>query len=80
MANDKKNGTGKRYGVRYGRTLREKASAAEKESRSRQVCPFCSKAAVKRLSLGIWHCSKCKNKFTGAAYAIKRDAKVEVSQ
>ncbi len=70
-------GTADRYGVRYGRTTRVKVSAIEKDLRSRQTCPFCTKKTVKRVASGIWNCNNCKAKFTGAAYKIKREIKNE---
>jgi len=61
----------KRFGPRYGPRLKNKIAQIEAVQRSRQVCPYCKKKAVKRLSLGIWHCRKCEKKFTGKAYSIK---------
>ncbi|MDO8656077.1 MAG: 50S ribosomal protein L37ae [Nanoarchaeota archaeon] len=58
----------KRFGARYGRTLRAKFAKIEMVQRAKQKCPYCNKTAVKRLSMGIWNCTKCKIKFTGKAY------------
>jgi large subunit ribosomal protein L37Ae len=70
----KKSGLGavKRYGVRYGTTNKVNAAVIEKEQRKRQLCPFCRKAKVKRVSVGIWECGKCMKKFSGAAYFLKQ--------
>ena len=61
-------GTAGRYGVRYGKKVREKVSEIEKRQKSRHVCPRCSLPYVRRLSKGIFICKKCDNKFTGQAY------------
>ncbi|MBW3003070.1 50S ribosomal protein L37ae [Candidatus Woesearchaeota archaeon] len=71
MVDTKKNpklGAARRFGARYGRTLKHKFSEIEKIHRSKHVCPYCRKEAVKRISAGIWSCSKCNSKFTGRAY------------
>lgn len=60
----------KRFGARYGRTLREKVAKIDHESRRRHACPYCSRVAVKRQAAGIWHCRKCSKTFTGRAYTL----------
>lgn len=82
MAGKKKVTTAKRFGVRYGRTNKEKVSKIEAESRKRHKCPYCNYTSVKRISVGIWGCKKCGSKFSGQAYiptqrAIKRGVKAE---
>mgnify|MGYP006278354583 FL=1 len=64
----KKTGSAKRFGVRYGRTSREKVAALENEMQQQQLCPYCRKKGVKRVSSGIWNCKKCNSTFTGQAY------------
>lgn len=73
-------GSAKRLGVRYGRTTRQKIGDIEKVLRSKQKCPYCAKNKVKRIAAGIWQCRGCNNKFSGAAYAIKKEEKAEVEQ
>jgi len=81
MANKKKSsGSAKRFGVRYGRTTREKVGKIEKLVRSRQKCPYCSKNNVKRIALGIWNCRTCDAKFSGGAYTLKKEVKTEVTK
>jgi len=63
-------GSTKRFGARYGRKLKVKFSKIETEQRKFHKCPYCSKMAVKRISMGIWNCRKCKAKFTGKAYSV----------
>lgn len=83
MAQAKRTST-KRFGVRYGRTLRDKLAPLEKASRKVYKCPYCSKNAAKRVSVGIWQCSKCNAKFASKAYNIQyskqtRESLMEIS-
>lgn len=61
-------GTAGRFGVRYGRRIREKVAELEKKSRSLYKCPYCNKIKVKRVFSGVWQCKSCSSKFTGKAY------------
>jgi large subunit ribosomal protein L37Ae len=72
MAIEKKLGSVKRFGPRYGRKIKEKLANIELEHRKLQKCPYCNHTKVKRLSAGIWYCKKCESKFTGKAYSIKK--------
>src|SRR3989344_4175507 len=60
----------KRFGVRYGRTLRSRLAKIEILQKKSQLCPYCFKTGVKRLSFGIWECSKCTSKFTHDAFFL----------
>jgi large subunit ribosomal protein L37Ae len=72
MANaEKKFGSIKRFGARYGRRIKDKIAEIEKKSKKLGKCPFCNKIAAKRVAVGIWECRKCKAKFSGNAYYIK---------
>jgi large subunit ribosomal protein L37Ae len=62
--------SGKRFGTRYGPRNKEKFAILEKEQRKLQICPFCKKEKVKRISAGIWECRKCSAKFSGKAYSL----------
>jgi ribosomal protein L37AE/L43A len=33
--------------------------------------------AAKRVATGIWHCSKCKAKFTGKAYDVAKKIRIK---
>lgn len=70
MAEQYKYGSTKRFGSRYGRTIKHNFAKIEKEQRKLHKCPYCNKIAVKRLAVGIWYCRKCEAKFTGKAYTI----------
>jgi len=61
-------GPTKRFGARYGRTVKHKLAKIERALKQNHECPYCMKKKVKRMSVGIWHCSKCKALFTGKAY------------
>ncbi|MBU2639771.1 MAG: 50S ribosomal protein L37ae [Nanoarchaeota archaeon] len=63
-------GTTGRFGVRYGRTTRTKLKLIEAKQKATYKCPFCTYKKVKRVSAGIWFCSKCNKKFAGRAYEI----------
>jgi large subunit ribosomal protein L37Ae len=60
-------GSIKRFGTRYGRPLKLKLAKVEVEQKKRHKCPYCSKPKVSQISFGIWHCEKCKAKFTARA-------------
>jgi len=77
MAKQEKAKSTKRFGARYGRTVKERFGAIESEQRKLHKCPYCEKEKVKRLSPGIWQCKKCNAKFTGRAYTITSKKKVK---
>lgn len=61
-------GSVKRFGPRYGRTVKTKVAKIEQMQRAKHKCTYCSNVKVKRVSAGIWQCGKCEAKFTGRAY------------
>ena len=71
----KKAGLGplKRYGVRYGKTNKERSAKIEVEQRKPQPCPSCLKPSARRLAVGIYQCRKCNTKFTGRAYSVTQE-------
>ena len=72
MADKKKLGSVKRFGARYGRRVKHKLAEIEAVQRGKHTCPYCRAQRVKRVAAGIWECRKCKSKFTGKAYTIKK--------
>jgi len=70
MAKVKKHGSVKRFGARYGKTPKEKLGQIEKEQNKKHKCPYCHFNKVKKVSLGIWQCTKCGAKFTSKAYKV----------
>lgn len=70
MGKTKKIGHAGKFGVRYGKTIRERFNAVESKQKKKQMCPFCRKPKAKRTSKGIWGCAACGKNFAGAAYYI----------
>lgn len=61
----------KKFGVRYGATIKKKYDDAQTKLKEKKKCPYCSKfGTVKRLAKGIWECSRCSAKFAGKAYSL----------
>tara|TARA_Y100000294_G_C8481742_1_gene307047 strand:+ start:77 stop:376 length:300 start_codon:yes stop_codon:yes gene_type:complete len=77
MAKKKSLGSVKKFGPRYGRTVKKKFGIIETEQRKLHECPYCSYDKVKRIAVGIWRCNKCKAKFSGKAYSIKKEITVK---
>lgn len=59
-----------RFGARYGKKIRDKLVKVEVKQRIKQTCPFCEKKGVKRISNGIWNCTKCGKKFASNTYYL----------
>jgi len=59
-----------RFGARYGKTVRSRLSKVEERQRKKQVCPFCHKPGIKRVSKGIWECPRCNKKFASDIYYL----------
>ncbi|MEM5872151.1 MAG: 50S ribosomal protein L37ae [Candidatus Aenigmatarchaeota archaeon] len=68
MAKTKKVSTAGRFGVRYGKGVRDRIIEIEKVQKVKHICPQCFKKTLKRISPGIWYCKKCGLKFAGKAY------------
>ncbi len=68
MGKTKKVGSAGRFGVRYGRRLRQRIIEVEKAKKEKKPCPNCYKPALKRVTAGVWVCKKCGAKFAGKAY------------
>jgi len=66
----KKVGISRKYGCRYGSSLRKLMKKFETMQRQRYVCPFCGKAAIRKISVGIWRCKACKKKLAGGAWEL----------
>lgn len=74
MAEKNKLGSAKRFGARYGRTVKHRLAKIEKEQRKRHKCPYCAKSAVRRVFAGVWHCKSCGAKFTSRAYTVTKQS------
>ena len=66
----KKTKSAGRFGARYGKTVKMRLVKVEIKQRVKQKCPFCERIGVKRVSNGIWNCSKCKKKFASNTYHL----------
>ena len=68
----KKTGLGpvKRFGARYGRTVKHRRAKVEYEQQADHKCPYCSRTRLSRDAFGIWICRKCGSKFTAKAYTV----------
>ena len=66
----KKTKSAGRFGARHGKRPRAKLILVESKQRLKQACPFCKKLGVKRISKGIWKCSKCNKKFASDTYYL----------
>jgi large subunit ribosomal protein L37Ae len=66
----KKTKSAGRFGARYGRSVRIKLVKVEEKQRKKQKCPYCEKLGAKRLSKGIWKCSKCNKKFASNTFYL----------
>ncbi len=71
MAEKERYGLMKRFGPRYGRTNKLNFAKIEILQRKLHKCPYCRYERVKRVTNGIWQCTKCNEKFTGRAYYPK---------
>lgn len=67
-----KHGSVKRFGPRYGRTLKNKTGHIESLQKKSYACPKCHYERVKQNTTGIWECSKCDAKFTSKAFTITK--------
>ena len=70
MKEKKTLGSAKRYGTRYGATLKRKVAVIEAVQRSEQKCPYCNKHAARWMTIGVYECTKCGAKFTAKAYGV----------
>lgn len=67
----KKTKSAGRFGARYGRSVRTRIVAVESKQKQKQKCPFCKNLKAKRISKGIWECSKCGKKFASNTYHLE---------
>ena len=77
MAKNKAASSTKRFGPRYGKTVKVKFGTIEAQQRAKYPCPSCSRTQVKRMSAGIWQCQKCGHKFANKAYTVSSVQKIQ---
>ena len=73
-----KHGSVKRFGTRYGRTLKNKMGNIESLQKKEYTCPKCHYEKVKQSTTGIWECGKCGAKFTSKAYTVSKLSALKV--
>lgn len=64
----KKTKSAGRFGARYGKKVRIEIVAVEEKQKKKQECPMCKRLGIKRISKGIWKCSKCGKKLASGTY------------
>lgn len=64
----KKSGLSAKFGARYGVKIRRQITEVGKKAKQKYACPVCNYKSIRRISSGIWKCSKCGLTFTGGAY------------
>lgn len=64
----KKRGSAGRFGPRYGVRVRRRTTEIDATKSKRYVCPECNHESLRRVSTGIWRCTRCNNTFAGGAY------------
>ncbi|MCD6431167.1 50S ribosomal protein L37ae [Candidatus Bathyarchaeota archaeon] len=64
----KKVGPTRGLGARYGATVRKRYVKIVTQMKKPHRCPRCGFPRVKRVSVGVWRCTKCGFTFTGGAY------------
>ena len=62
-----------KFGVGYGRNIRNRYNEIESSQRQTQPSPFHPTGRAKRLSAGIWKCMKTGKIFAGHAYYLKEN-------
>ncbi|MFW5865691.1 MAG: 50S ribosomal protein L37ae [Nanoarchaeota archaeon] len=69
----------KRFGSRYGKTVKDKFGSIESMQRHKYKCPYCSREQVKRAGTGIWQCKKCDAKFASKAFTVREVPSIQTS-
>lgn len=67
----------RRFGVRYGRTVKKKLGKVEAQQKKLHPCPYCRYVAVKWQATGIWHCRKCRKQFTSRAFTVAKPSAIK---
>jgi len=62
-----------KFGVGYGTRAKKKFNKVESLQRKKQKSPFHPTGFAKRISPGIWKCSKTGTIFAGHAYHLEKE-------
>jgi large subunit ribosomal protein L37Ae len=76
----KRFGSVKRFGPRYGRTLKDRLSVVEQEQKKNHRCPYCTYDRVRQLTVGIFLCTKCGSKFASKAFTVAKVASIKTQE
>ena len=68
----------RRFGSRYGATIRKRVEKIERKKKKRYVCPNCKKRALRWVAVGLWECRNCGFKMAGAAFEPRSDAGAKI--
>lgn len=68
MVKQKRTRYSSKFGSRYGVAVRRRFDLVEAKQRIKHICPKCGFSRVKRVSTGIFSCTKCHSKYAGGAY------------
>lgn len=63
----------RRFGARYGSTVRKRVEKIERKKKRKYMCPNCKKRTLRWISIGLWECRKCGFKMAGAAFEPRSD-------
>ena len=77
MAKKQRQGLTKRFGARYGRTVKNKLDKVESQAKAKYSCPYCASKTVTRKQAGIWNCKKCnKNEYQFFYHSVELNCKI----
>jgi len=68
MPRTAKIGAAGKFGVRYGKRIKDRYLAIHVVQKQKHRCPNCLRMSLKRQAAGIWVCSRCGLKTAGKAY------------
>ena len=68
MGKTKKVKSAGKFSTRYGMKARRRYATIDAAMKAPHECPTCRRNTVKRISTGIWKCTKCSAEFIGGAY------------
>ena len=64
--------------MEHGASLRKTVKRMEISQHSKYTCGFCGKDSMKRKSVGIWACNKCRKVVAGGAWVYSTTAATQV--
>lgn len=58
-----------KFGARYGKRIKDNYTFIMGKYKQKHTCPSCLSHNLKRVSKGIWYCSRCRYKMAGKAFS-----------